>query len=233
MKLDKNIIKSVNLNKIVKLDDARSYREGNLMNLTFEVVDKDENGIFSFVFESDRFVNTELTNIADTINQSKDGKNFSISNCLCKMFIWSCENGVYPKSEVFTTMSKFKKSSIFYDFMEYVSYDLFSQVGTIIDNLDFFSLQTKEEYMKDEKIINEYVYYWQDRLLDEYEEDALIRFFNYICDGYTPVDNYWKELFNNAYKYIIEGKYDCWLEDACKEIVASTAHKIKEIVARA
>lgn len=231
MALDKNIINFLNLNKIVKLDNTRSYREGNLMYLTFEIIDKNEDAILSFVFESDRFVNTKLLNIRNIINESKDGHNFVVATCVYKMLLWVIRSKSYSNLNIFEIKDKLKDGHCFYDFMEYISDDLFIQVGNIINNLDFFSLQEKEDYMKNANIINKFANYWEDVIFDN-EKNGDGEIFSCVCDlafvGDTPIDDYIEELFNNGYKYIFDNnEYESWLRESFNEALWNVIGKLR------
>ena len=201
MTLDKNITNHLNLNKIVKLDNTRSYREGNLMYLTFEIIDKNEDAILSFVFESGRFVKVDLMSVADCVNNSKDGHNFNVQYSLCKILFWALANNLYPNLSTVEVKNRLADVNVFGDFIIYMAQDLFTQVGDIVKHLDFFSLQTKEEYIEDEKIVDEY--------LDSLKKNML--------DGTMPLDYSLKDSFDNQYEILNNKKYESWIAESYKE----------------
>lgn len=215
MTLDKNIINHLNLNQIVKLDNTRSYREGDLMYLTFEIIDKNEDSILSFVFESDRFAKTDLMSVADCVNNSKDGHNFNVQYSLCKILFWALANNLYPNLSVEEVKNRLADVSVFGNFILYMAQDLFSQVASIVKHLDFFSLQTKEEYAEDEKLVDEY--------LDSLKKNML--------DGSMPLDYSLKEGFSKQYKILDDKKYESWLGECYKEALINLV--IEEVSALA
>ena len=191
--LDIQLKKHLNLDHVVVLDMRRSYRDGNLMWLNFEIIDEDTNPIMSFVYEGVRGESTKINEIVDRTNKSNDGKNFHVPSSTFKL--QSAAANYWFKNDKKANSINYKT---FADFMHCITRQLFEQVKIIIDNLDFFCLQVKKDYLKDKALVDEYINYWIKKTFDSIDNEDLdeaIGIFLSIHYSSAPLDDYWEERF--------------------------------------
>lgn len=146
----KIIKKNIDLNKIVILNKSRSYREGNLMCLNFSIIDKYGNQIFSIVSEFIKNTDNPVT-IASAISESF--KNFDDKDyqTILRNHIYS-SNWCKPM-KLKKICDSIQNLTLPVAFLSYTLEELIIQIYDYIKIIDFYSLQTKEDYLKLEKTI--------------------------------------------------------------------------------
>lgn len=146
----KIIKKNIDLNKIVILNKSRSYREGNLMCLNFSIIDKYGNQIFSIVSEFIKNTDDPVT-IASAISESF--KNFDDKDyqTILRNHIYS-SNWCKPM-KLKKICDSIQNLTLPVAFLSYTLEKLIIQIYDYIKIIDFYSLQTKEDYLKLEKTI--------------------------------------------------------------------------------
>lgn len=146
----KIIKKNIDLNKIVILNKSRSYREGNLMCLNFSIIDKYGNQIFSIVSEFIKNTDDPVT-IASAISESF--KNFDDKDyqTILRNHIYS-SNWCKPM-KLKKICDSIQNLTLPVAFLSYTLEELIIQIYDYIKIIDFYSLQTKEDYLKLEKTI--------------------------------------------------------------------------------
>ncbi len=209
MALDIKIINQLKLNSILKLNDIRSYRDGDSLFLNFEVIDKNRVPIFSFAYSCNRFDSNEFINVRRNILNSKKGRNFNTRECACKIGLWSMEVMLYPGYDEGKPNTKLGKPEVFNDFMSYIFDEMCLQVSNIINHLDFFSLQTKEDYMEEEMLVNEYLACFKESVLDENEDN----------------EEYWDNRLDNEFNHLDDEKYEFWIKERSREILMDISFK--------
>ena len=137
--------RNIDLDNVVRLNKTRSYRDGNLMYLNYEIIDRWEKLIFSFdlcilndIKEFDEYLIYIKNNIAK-LNSIR--YNMSIYN---HMIV----NKWFDRNE-------YKDGEINESLIEYILKGVVEQSYMIYRELDFYSLQTKEEFEIEKNKIRE------------------------------------------------------------------------------
>lgn len=146
----KIIKKNIDLNKVVILNKSRSYREGNLMCLNFSIIDKYGNQIFSIAPEFIKNTNEPVA-VASAISESF--KNFDDKDyqTILRNHIYS-SNWCKPM-KLKKICDSIQNLTLPMAFLSYTLEEVIIQIYDYLKLIDFYSLQTKEEYLKLEKTI--------------------------------------------------------------------------------
>lgn len=188
--MDKHITKNINLNNLVRMNPKRSYREGNLMQLNYQIIDAEGAFIFSISFDTDRFANDE--EIDRVVSKYK----YEINYLAFKLCIHANNRGWFSLLDMYGICKKFANPTSMQEFIDYIGEYMIAQVVEDVHNLDFFSLQTKEEYEVHYKKIEEFIADTRGLLLQKANEKKygdLNELMNCIADEEIPLNTYWGE----------------------------------------
>ena len=141
--LDKNITDHINLLCPVALNKVRSYRDGNLMLLNFSVIDSKGEQLFSISAEMSRYA-SDGDSIMEAVNDPEMG-NFDAFELANFLYYHAQKNNWYPDLSKEELQKKFNQNLVD-AVLAYYSATTVLAMQNIIENLDFFSLQTKEEF---------------------------------------------------------------------------------------
>ena len=221
--LDKTIAKQFDLMVPVCFNSARSYRDGNLMWLNFSVVDKEKEHVFAIAGEFCRGNISEET-IVDILNDPEMHNFDDMDELAFKLYSFALNHEWYPKLKYTEVSDKIDDTTVALLF-NYLSVSIPAAIKAFIDrNLDFFSLQTKEEYEKKEAIINASSEKLKGKIMDLFEtrKDEDMRMGVYVASqifhgaAMVPLD--WgkemdKELEKNTPGYV------SWISDTNLEMI--------------
>lgn len=223
MKLDKHITRNIDLHDLIALNHYRSYRDGNLMHLNYIIIDKDCEPIFSIEFDCDRYVSKEdIMNIICSYQFSKKYVSY-------KLFVHASNRDWFPRLDVMQLSKKLDKPTIVKDFTNYIGLELFRQISKDVEELDIFSLQTKEEYELHAKKINELMADTKGLLLQKVREkkfEDFGRLINTMCEEHVPLNEYWDEYLTFELNNV---ECLCWILELQLELVLNISNEDTEL----
>lgn len=223
MKLDKHITRNIDLHDLIALNHSRSYRDGNLMHLNYIIIDKACEPIFSIEFDCDRYVSKE--DIMNIICAYQFGK----KDLSYKLFVHASNRDWFPRLDVMALSKKLDKPNIAKDFINYIGLELFRQISRDVEELDFFSLQTKEEYNVHAKKIDELMADTKGLLLQKVREkkfEDFSRLINTMCEEHVPLNEYWDEYLNYELNNV---QCLCWILELQLELVLNISNEDPEL----
>ena len=211
--MDKHITKNLNLDKIVRFNPVRSYREGNLMTLNYSIIDNQEEFIYSISFEANR--NDDDNTIDKIVSDYKyDSNEIAFKLCIhCNSHDW------FSLLDFMGLEKKINRPSFIQEFVNYIGEDMIFQIINDVKDIDFFSLQTKEEYLAHEKRINDFVSFIRAVINQKVkqkkfdESEILVRA---IAEEELPLTKYWEERLKEELE---DQRYLDWLNECQQEMI--------------
>lgn len=204
--------RNIDFDNVVRLNKTRSYRDGNLMYLNYEIIDRWEKLIFSIdlcllndVKEFDDYLICMKKNMAKL-------NGFRYNMCIYNHMLIN----------KWFDVSKFNEDGINESLMEYILKGVVEQSYMIYRELDFYSLQTKEEFEIEKSKIKEssakMISYIEDCLSsnDKEKHSLAIQLINVVLSKIEVIDK--------------EGSYDkehlSWLQEnnVCCLLMYSVNH---------
>lgn len=137
--------RNIDFDNVVRLNKTRSYRDGNLMYLNYEIIDRWEKLIFSI----------DLCLLNDV--KEFDDYLIYIKNNIAKLNSIRYNMNIYNHMIVnrWFDRNKYKDGEINESLIEYILKGLVEQSYMIYRELDFYSLQTKEKFEIEKNKIRE------------------------------------------------------------------------------
>lgn len=192
MKLrDKVFKKNINLYDLVRLNRTRSYRDGNLMYLNYEIVDNQDKLIFSI----NTCIPSGVNCIEDYIKSFKECiKSLNSLQYNVGLYNHMIINKWVKGREIKRLYDSLGDEEIVYSLLEFTLKYITIQAYKLYMEVDLYSLQTKEEYKSEEYKVKEC-------------SDNII---SYIDDGFNSRDkNKQDEVLEMMYKILSKNDIDC------------------------
>lgn len=170
MKLREKVFKkNINLYDLVRLNKTRSYRDGNLMYLNYEIVDNQDKLIFSI----NTCIPSAINSIDDYLKSFKDSiKSLNSLQYNVGLYNHMIINKWVSGRDVKRLYDSLADEGLVFSFLEFTLKHLTIQAYELYMEVDFYSLQTKKEYDYEELRIKE-------------SADNII---SYIDDGFNSND---------------------------------------------
>ena len=210
--LSKGYRKHINLDEVLAFNFVRSYREGNIGHLNFVVVDNRKMPIFSFNLEINHLSNGEYNGFSNAVEDTR-----TISY---KLFTCAQNGNWFPSYDVYKLQELFIDEDSVKIFLNVISSKMHKQLKEYLDVLDFFSLQTKEDYLIDYHEIEKYIFDIKKTYMQYLEEQnyfMIDRIFDFITSSQVVVlDDCDKDTLK---KWKSKGAYMVWLMERQKEMI--------------
>ena len=196
MKLREKLFKkNINLYDLVRLNKTRSYRDGNLMYLNYEIVDNHDKLIFSI----NTCIPSGINSIEDYIKCFKESiKSLNSLQYNVGLYNHMIINKWVSGRDVNRLYDSLNEEELVYSFLKFTLKYLTIQSYKLYMEVDLYMLQTKREYDDEELKIKE-------------SSDNMI---SYIDDGFNSRDkNKQDEVFEMMYKILSKNDTDYCLDD--------------------
>ena len=153
MKLREKVFKkNINLYDLVRLNKTRSYRDGNIMYLNYEIVDNQDKLIFSI----NACISSGVNCIEDYIKSFKECINsFNSLQYNVGLYNHMIINKWVKGRDVKKLYDSLSDEEIVYSFLEFSLEYITIQAYKLYMEVDLYSLQTKEKYDDEESKIKE------------------------------------------------------------------------------
>ena len=183
------------------------------MTLNYSIIDDEENFIYSISFEADR--NDSNDAIYKIVSEYKyDGPTIAFKLCIhCNSNNW------FSLLDFMGLEKKINRPSFMQEFIDYIGNDMIFQIVSDVRNIDFFSLQTKEEYLAHEKKIDKFINDTRGLINQKVkqkkfdESEALVRA---IAEEKISLNKYWE---NYLKEELEDQRYLDWLNERQQEMI--------------
>lgn len=196
MKLREKLFKkNIDLYDLVRLNKTRSYRDGNLMYLNYEIVDNYDKLIFSI----NTCIPSGINSIEEFLKSFKDSiKSLNSLQYNVGLYNHMIINKWVSGRDVKRLYDSLGEEELVYSFLEFTLKYLTIQAYKIYMEVDLYSLQAKEKYDDEEFKIKE-------------SSDNII---SYIDDGFNSRDKVRQdEVLKMMYKILSKNDIECSLDD--------------------
>lgn len=220
MRLDRHVIENIDTDRVVAINKYRSYRDGDLMHLNFVILDKQYTSIFSIEVDTNRYADS------DEISMAVAGYDFDFECISNKLYIHAKNREWFGSMDAVKVMNKLNDTQMGISFIGYIGFELLRQASELVESLDFFSLQTKEEYEVHENKINEFISTLRNVLLKKIEDkqmDSLMSMLFYMGKEVPILTAHYREFLHdelhegNLYVWLMERQIDLYIDIAYKE----------------
>lgn len=183
--------RNIDLDNVVRLNRTRSYRDGNLMYLNYEIIDNQDKLIFSINACIPSYVNC----IEDYIRSFKECiKFFNGLQYNVGLYNHMIINEWVKGHDIKRLYDSLSDEEIVYSFLDYALKNITIQAFKLYMEVDLFSLQTKEDYKSQEFKVKE----------------CSNNIISYIDDGFNSGDkNKQDEVLEMMYKILSKNDIDC------------------------